>query len=150
MDFKAIATALASTIGTVTVGSTTLTATARLPDNVGQWSLLVFPPETDLSFLMGGPTLNAHLQFPVRLLHDPPAGVPDRTDLLYDWATALWPKPQSNYNLDVAGVIEAQAQTIRIAIDGHQYSFIDGTFARFDVVEMMVDVYVYELATFTP
>jgi hypothetical protein len=148
MDFKAIATALASTIGTVTVGAETATATARLPNSVGILALLVYPPEGDLSFLMG-PMLNAHLLFPVRLLRDP-TSVPDRTDALLDWATALWPKPQSNYDLGVTGVIEAQAQSIRIEIDGQQYSSIDGTFARFDVVELMVDVHVYELATFVP
>jgi hypothetical protein len=149
MDFRTIATNLATAVGTITVGDDTATATARLPSAVGQLALLVYPPEADLSFLMGGPMLNAHLLFPVRLLRDP-VDVPARTDALLDWATALWPKPQANYDLNVAGVIEAEATTIRIAIDGQQYSSVDGTFAPFDVVEMMVDVHVYELATFSP
>jgi hypothetical protein len=149
MDFKTIATNLATAIGTITIGTDTATATARLPTNVGALALLVYPPETNLEFLMGGPMLNAHLVFPVRLLRDP-LDVPSRTDALLDWATALWPKPQANYDLNVAGVIEAEAKSIRIAIDGQQYSSVDGTFIPFDVVEMMVDVHVYELATFTP
>lgn len=149
MNFRTIATALATTIGTLTVGDQTVTATAKLPNQVGQLALLVYPPETDLSFLMGGPMLNAHVIFPVRLLRDP-LDVPARTDALYDWATAMWPKPQSNYDLDVTGVIEAEATSIRIEIDGEKYSSVDGTYALFDVVEMMVDVHVYELATFTP
>jgi hypothetical protein len=147
MDFRTIATALATTIGTLTVGSESATATAKLPNQVGKLALLVYPPETDLSFLMGGPMLNAHLVFPVRLLRDP-LDVPARTDALYDWATALWPKPQANYDLNVTGVLDAEATTIRIEIDGEKYSSVDGTYAVFDVVEMMVDVHVYELAAF--
>jgi hypothetical protein len=142
MDFRTIATGLATAIGTITVGTDTATATARLPNGVNKVALLVYPPEADLSFLMGGPMLNAHLLFPVRLLRDP-LSVPERTDALLDWATALWPKPQANYDLNVAGVIEAQATAIRIAIDGQQYGGM-----LFDVVEMTVDVHVYELATF--
>ena len=148
MDFRTIATGLATTIGTLTVGSESATATASLPNNVGKLALLVYPPEGDLSFLMGGPHLNAHLIFPVRLLRDP-LDVPNRTDALLDWATVLWPRPKANYDLDVAGVIEATATTIRVAIDGQQYSSVDGSFARFDVVELMVDVHVYELAPVT-
>lgn len=148
MDFRTIATGLATVIGTLTVGDDTATATARLPDSIGRLALLVYPPETDLSFLMGGPMLNAHLLFPVRLLRDP-LSVPARTDALYDWATALWPRPKANYDLDVTGVVEAEAQTIRIAIDGHEYADVTGTRRLFDVVEMTVDVHVYELAPFT-
>jgi hypothetical protein len=148
MDFKAIATALASSIGTISVGSTSVTATARLPNSVGTLALLVYPPTGDLGFLMG-PQLNAHLQFPVRLLQDP-SDVPSRTDALLDWATALWPTPQTGYTLGIAGVLNTEAQSIRIEIDGQQYSSIDGTFARFDVVELIVDVHVYESATFSP
>jgi hypothetical protein len=144
MDFRTIATNLATAIGTITVGTDTATATARLPNTIGRLGLLVYPPTTNLSFLMGGPSLNAHLLFPVRLLRDP-LDVPSRTDALLDWATALWPKPQANYDLNVAGVIEAQAKTIRIEIDGELYAL-----QPFDVVEMMVDVHVYELATFSP
>jgi hypothetical protein len=148
MDFRTIGTALATTIGTITVGSETATATAQLPDSVGKLALLVYPPIGDLSFLMGGPMLNAHLNYPVKVLRDP-LGVPARTDALLDWATALWPKPQANYDLNVAGVIEAQATNIRIEIDGEKYASVDGTFGVFDVVEMTVDVHVYELATFS-
>jgi hypothetical protein len=149
MDFRTIATNLATAIGTITVGDDTATATARLPSSVGKLALLVYPPETDLSFLMGGPHLNAHLLFPVRLLRDP-LDVPARTDALLDWMTALWPKPQANYDLNVVGVIETQATSIRGQIDGHEYSSVDGTFPKYDLVEMMVDVHVFELATFTP
>lgn len=147
MDFRTIATALATTIGTLTVGTETATATARLPNSVGKLALLVYPPETDLSFLMGT-TLNAHLHFPVRVLRDP-LSVPSRSDAILDWASALWPRPKSNYDLDTAGVIEAQAKTVRIEIDGHSYASVDGSYRTFDLVEMMVDVHVYELAPFT-
>lgn len=148
MDLKAIATALATTIGTITVGDETATATARLPNKVSKLALLVYPPTGDLSFLMG-PFLNAHLTFPVRLLRDP-LSVPARTDAILDWATALWPKPQSNYDLGIPGVIEAKAESLRVEIDGHKYSSVDGTFAVYDVAELMVDVHVYELTTLTP
>lgn len=149
MNLRTIATGLATTIGTLTVGDDTATATARLPNNVGRLALLVYPPEVNLSFLMGGPMLNAHVLFPVRLLRDP-LDVPSRTDALYDWATALWPRPKANYDLDVTGVIEATATAIHIAIDGHTYSSADGSVRPFDLVEMTVDVHVYELATFSP
>jgi hypothetical protein len=147
MDFKAIGTALATAIGTITVGAETATATAQLPDSVGKLALLVYPPEGDLSFLMG-PMLNAHISYPVKLLRDP-LGVPARTDALLDWATALWPKPQANYSLNTAGVLTAEATSIRIEIDGEKYASVDGSFGVFDVVELTVDVHVYELATFT-
>ena len=149
MDIRTIATGLATAIGTLTVGGESATATARLPNSIGILALLVYPPEIDLSFLMSGPSLNAHLHFPVRLLRDP-LDVPSRSDAILDWATALWPRPKANYTLGIAGVLEAEAQSIRIEIDGHKYSSVDGTFADFDVVEMMVDVHVYELAPFTP
>jgi hypothetical protein len=145
VDFRTIGTNLATAIGTITVGSETLTATALLPNGVAKAALLVYPPEADLSYLMSGPSLNAHILWPVRLLRDP-LSVPDRTAAVLDWMTALWPRPKSNYTLNVAGVLEAEAVSIRGAIDGFKYG--DG--AIFDLVEMMVDVHVYELAAFTP
>jgi hypothetical protein len=147
MDFKVIGTALATTIGTITAAGETATATASLPNTVAKLALLVYPPTGNLDFLMGGPHLNAHLLWPVRLLRDP-LDMPARSDALLDWATALWPRPQSDYDLGVPGVLEAQADSIRIEIDGQQYASVDGTFARFDVVELIVDVHVHELATF--
>jgi hypothetical protein len=48
MDLAAIATAIATTIGTVTVGSDTATATEQLPNAVGRIALLVYPPVGDL------------------------------------------------------------------------------------------------------
>jgi hypothetical protein len=144
MDFLTIGTNLATAIGTLTVRGETLTATALLPNNITKSALLVYPPVGDLSFLMGGPMLNAHLIYPVRLLRDP-FDVPERTGALLDWATALWPRPKANYTLNLAGVLEAEATSIRVAIDGQTYAT-----ALYDVVELMVDVHVYELAPFTP
>jgi hypothetical protein len=144
MNIKTIADALAARFVNVTAYGETATATASLPNNVSTLALLVYPPEVDLAYLMGGPKLNAHLTFPVRLLRDP-LSVPERTDALLAWATALWPLPQQNFDLDVAGVLEAQATHIRIEVDGQSYAGV-----LFDVVELTVDVHVYELTTFTP
>ena len=145
MDLRTIATGLATTIGTLTVGSESATATARLPNQIGTLALLVYPPEGDLSFLMG-PKLNAHIVFPVRLLRDP-TDVPSRTDALLDWATVLWPRGQSSPGVIAAGV-ESESTFIRIEIDGQKYSRVDDTFATFDVVELLVDCHVYENTTF--
>lgn len=147
MNLRTIATALATTIGTLTVGDETATATARLPNTVSKLALLVYPPEGDLSFLMG-PHLDAHIRFPVRLLRDP-INMPARSDALLDWATALWPRPLTNYNLDVPGVVEAAPVSIRVEIDGEEYASVDGTLAPFDVAELIVDVHVYELTAIT-
>lgn len=148
MNFKTIGDALATTIGTVTAYGETATATASLPNQVGTLALLVYPPTGDLGHLMGS-HLNAHLTFPVKLLRDP-VNMPTRTDALLAWATALWPLPQTNYDLGVSGVLQAEAQSIRIEIDGETYASIDGTRSVFDVVELTVDVHVYELETITP
>lgn len=144
MDFRTIGTALATAIGTITVNGESATATARLPNTVNALALLVYPPVSDLSFLMGGPMLDAHILYEVKLLRDP-LDVPARTDMLLDWATALWPRPKANYTLGVAGVLDAEATHLRIQIDGESYGG-----GLYDVVEMTVDVHVYELATFTP
>ncbi len=148
MNIKTIADAVATTVGTVTANGETATATASLPNQVAKLALLVYPPSGNLALWMG-PHLNAHLTFPVKLLRDP-VNMPARTDALLAWATALWPLPQSNYDLGVAGVIEAKVTDIRIEIDGEQYASIDGTRAQFDVVELTVDVHVYELTTVNP
>lgn len=148
MDFSTIGTALASTFGTVTANGETATATAQLPNQVAKLALLVYPPTGDLGLLMGTFT-NAHLTYPVKLLRDP-VDMPSRTAALLAWATAIWSLPLTNYDLGVAGVIEARPTDIRIEIDGEQYASLDGTRAFFDVVELTVDVHVYELTTVTP
>jgi hypothetical protein len=143
MNIKTIADALAARFVNVTAVGETAPATASLPNNISTLALLVYPPEGDLSYLMGGPKLNAHLTFPVRLLRDP-LSVPERTDALLAWATVLWPLPMGNFDLDVAGVIEAETTHIHIELDGQSYAG-----ALFDVVELTVDVHVYELVTFS-
>lgn len=146
MNLQTIATNLASVIGTVTAtnGSETesLTATAELPDTIAQRALLVFPPSGDLALIMG-PRLDDHYTFRVALLRDPVAMGP-RTRWLYAWATALRTRVQSNIDLDTAGVVEAQAVSMRMDFDDEQYGFIAGGVGRFDVVELFVDVHVQE------
>jgi hypothetical protein len=142
VNIKTIADALAARFVNVTAYGETATATASLPNNISTLALVVYPPEGDLSYLMGGPKLNAHLTFPVRLLRDP-LSVPERTDALLAWATVLWPLP--NGNLGVTGVLTAESTHIHIQIDGQSYGGV-----LYDVVELTVDVHVFELTTFTP
>lgn len=151
MDFKTIADALAARFVNVTAtnGSSTetATATADLPDSVGKGPvLLVYPPATgDLEVIMG-PKLNDHYQFPVRMLRDPVGGYAVRTQWLYAWSTAMRTKVQQSWTL---GGVAAQAEAVgfRSGIEGHTYASVDGTKGLFDVVELIVDVHVYELTT---
>lgn len=149
MNLQTIANGVAARFVNVTAtnGSETETAsaTADLPDTVAKLALLVYPPEGDLAVNMQ-PYLNDHYRFAVRLLRDP-LSMPARSRWLYAWATAMRPLVQANVNLDVAGVVEAQAVSMRVAIDGQQYSSTDGTYRLFDVVELIVDVHIYEQTT---
>lgn len=147
MNLQTIATAIATTFGTVTATSVTgetesATATADLPNSIAKGPvLLVFPPEAaDLSLVMGV-RYDDHYLFTVRLLRDPLDTTP-RTRWLYAWATALRPRVQTNIDLDVAGVVETQATRMRVELDGESYA---GT--TFDVVEIPVDVHVLENTT---
>jgi hypothetical protein len=148
MNLQTIANALATTIGTVnaTNGSETesLTATADLPDQVNTKALLVLPPETANLDLIMGPRLDDHYLFRVVVLRDP-MSVSARVKWLYAWATALRTKVQQNVDLDVAGVVEAQATAMRIELDGETYASLYGR--PQDVVELMVDVHVLENTT---
>ena len=150
MNLQTIATALATTIGTVvatdSLGATeTMTATAALPDSIATKALLVFPPETaDLGLIMG-PRLNDHYTFRVVMLRDP-LTVAARVRWVYAWATALRIRVQTNIDLDVAGVVETQATSMRLEIDGERYAGLFGA-TTFDTVEMFVDVHVLENTT---
>jgi hypothetical protein len=148
MDLKVIADAVAArfvnVVATNGTETETATATADLPNQVVKLALLVYPPTGDLGLIMG-PKLDDHYIFPVRLLRDP-LNVPSRSQWLYAWATAMRTRVQQNIDLDVAGVAEAQVTAMRAQIDGHTYGQGSAA-ALFDVVEVMVDVHVYELTT---
>lgn len=149
MDLKTIADALAARFVNVTAtnGSETetATATADLPNQIAKLALLVYPPTGDLNIVMG-PRLDDQWDFTVRLLRDP-LDVPVRSQWLYAWATALRTRVQANVDLDVAGVTQAQATSMRLAIDGFNYSPMVGRLAPFDVVEMTVRVWILENTT---
>jgi hypothetical protein len=151
MDLNAIATAIATTVGTVaaTSGSETetLTATADLPDAVGKRALLVTLPSADLGMTMG-PHIDDHYLFSVVMLRDPLKVAP-RVRWLLAWATALRGRIATNIDLDVPGVVEARATALRIELGndrgGYPYVSAGGGTINFDVVEMTVDVHVIEL-----
>jgi hypothetical protein len=150
MNLQTIATAIATTVGTVaaTSGSETetLTATADLPDAVGKSALLVFLPSGELSMTMG-PNIDDHYLFSVLLLRDP-LSTAARVRWLLAWASALRGRIATNIDLDVPGVVEAQATALRIELGGERggqpYPSAAGGTYNFDVVEMTVDVHVIE------
>ena len=149
MNLKTIADGVAARFVNVTAtngsATETATATADLPNQVGKLALLVFPPErAELSLNMGR-ALDAY-DFTVRLLRDP-LSVPERSQWLYAWATALRPLVWQGFTLGIAGVTQAESTTMRVELDGQKYSSVDGTFADFDVVEITVRVQVFENAT---
>ena len=149
MNLKTIADGIAARMASVTAtngGVTeTATATASLPNQVAALALLVYPPTGSLNLIMG-PRLDDQYDFPVKLLRDP-LTVPDRTDWLYAWATALRVAVQTSFSLGISGVTQSQTTDIRLEIDGEKYASIDGTFAIFDVVELTVRVWVLENTT---
>lgn len=151
MNLKTIADALAARFVNVvaTNGSLTetATATADLPNQVSKLALLVYPPTGDLNIVMG-PRLDDQYDFAVRLLRDP-ADMTARSQWLYAWATAIRTKVQANVDLDVAGVTQAQAVSMRVAIDGDRYASPLNTTGGdpFDVVELTVRVWVLENTT---
>jgi hypothetical protein len=148
VNLRTIAEGIATVVGTVTVGTESVTATASLPNQVGKLALLVYPPSGNLALLMGGPHMNAHVIYHLRLLRDP-VSMSERSAAILDWATALYARLYTNFDLDIAGVLEANPTDIRVEIDGEKYSSVDGTFAVFDVVDVTVNVHVYELQAVT-
>jgi len=155
MDLKAIADALATTFGTITVttadGAETATATADLPDNVGTLALLVYPPETGTLEVGVSARRNDLYTFAVRVLRDP-TSTPARTRWLYAWYAAIHDKIiTTSISLGLSYVSEAEPVSMRAQIDGEKYSSIVGIFGPFDVVELIVDVRVNEhLPTIVP
>lgn len=150
-DLQAIATALAAVVGTVVATSGTesrsLTCTADLPDSIATEALLVYPPEEATLALILGPRFDDHYIYVIRYLGDP-LSTPARTRWLYAWATALRPRVQTNVDLDVAGVVQAEMTSMRVALDGQQYtSAADAALRDFDVVEIPVDVHVLQNTT---
>jgi hypothetical protein len=150
MDLQVIANGLATTVGTVTAtnGSQTesATATADLPNKVGLAALLVYPPIGTLNVVMG-PRLDDQYDFFIKLLRDP-VDMPDRTRWLYAWATALRGRVQTSWSLGISGVTQAQVTAMRTQIEGERYAGLLNTRGGdlFDVVELTVRVWVWELA----
>lgn len=149
MNLKTIADGIAArfvnVVATNGTATETATATASLPNQVATLALLVYPPTAaDLSLNMGR-TLDTY-DFMVKLLRDP-TDVPGRTDWLYAWATALRPLVWTQFTLGIAGVTQAAAESMRVEVDGEKYASVDGTFGVFDVVEIIVRVQVFEIAT---
>lgn len=149
MDLKVIADGIAARFVNVTAtngaDTETATATADLPNQVATLALLVYPPTGALNIIMG-PKLDDQYDFAVRLLRDP-YNVPNRTQWLYAWATAMRTRVQTSWSLGIAGVTQAETKDMRVEIDGEKYGSVDGTFGTFDVVELIVRVWVYENAT---
>lgn len=147
-DLKVIADALATQYGTIsaTFGSTTetVTATASLPDTI-DLALLVYPPSGLLQLELG-PNRNDLWDFPVRLLRDP-ISMPARTDALYAWLNALRDVAEAKKRLGLAYVVNVESVSARLEFEGQGYSFPDGKFKQFDVVEIVNQVRVQELVT---
>jgi hypothetical protein len=147
VNLYAIASAIATTFGTVTATNgaetETATATADLPDQVSKLALLVYPPAGPLSIGVSQRRDDLYT-FPVRLLRDP-LSIPARTQWLYAWFDAIHDKIATTHiALGLSYVSEAEPVSMRADIDGEKYSSVDGTFADFDVVELMVEVRVNE------
>lgn len=149
MDFQTIANGIATRFANVTAtngaATETASATADFPDQVSKLALLVYPPDASTLSLNMGRALDAY-DFHVKLLRDP-VGMAGRTAWIYAWATALRPLTWRGFTLGIAGVTQAEATVMRVAIDGENYSSVDGTYGVFDVVDITVVVQVFELAT---
>jgi len=149
VDLKTIADGIAARFVSVTAtngaATETATATADLPNQVAKLALLVYPPTGALNIVMG-PKLDDQYDFAVRLLRDP-LNTPNRTQWLYAWATAMRTRVQTSWSLGITGVTQAETKDIRVEIDGEKYSSVDGTYMTFDVVELIVRVWVWEIAT---
>lgn len=143
MDLQVIATALATTIGTVTANNESATATAQLPNQVGKLALLVYPPAGELSIGVNRMRDDKYV-FPVKLLRDP-VNMPDRTSALYAWATALRDLVEKNLDLGLAYVAVTEVFGLRMEIDGEPYADTTGVRGAFDVVEFSVRVRVREV-----
>lgn len=149
-DLQEIANAIATTIGTLTATSSgvteSLTATADLPDNIGTSALLVYPPTGSLELILG-PRHQDLYTFPVKMLRDPLSVTP-RTRWLYAWTTAMRTGLERHFQLGLSYVTNAEAKRVRVELDGEQYaSSGTGALGTFDVVELEVEVTVWELTT---
>jgi hypothetical protein len=147
VNLYTIATAIATTFGTVTATNgtetETVTATADLPDQVSNLVLLVFPPFGPIE-IGASQRRNDLYTFPVRLLRDP-LSVPARTRWLYAWYDAIHDRIATTHiALGLSYVSMAEPTQMRAEIDGAKYSSVDGTYADLDVVELMLEVLVNE------
>lgn len=138
MNVRAIADALATSVGTLTVGGQTATATVLLPNVISSVALLVYPPIGEFDYATSG-IRTGSLTFMVRLLRDP-QDVPSRTSSLYDWHAAIWDRVETNIDLNLPTYVDtALSDTTRIQIDGERYAG-----ALYDVVEVGVIVSIWE------
>lgn len=137
MNVRAIAEALATSVGTLTVNGETATATVLLPNTITTVALLVYPPEGDFTY-SPSEIREGELTFMIRLIRDP-TDVPTRTDALYDWHAAIWDRVETNIDLDLAYVDTALSTSTRLQLDGERYAG-----AVLDVVEIGVTVRIFE------
>lgn len=149
MNLKSIADGIATELASLTATNGSLTetvsATADLPNAVGKLALLVYPPTGDLGMGPGKRRADTY-EFPVRLLRDP-LNAPARTQWLYAWFNALRDEVEKNMDLGLSYVAWASPVSLRMTLDGEEYSSADGTFAAFDVVELIVRVRVDEVVS---
>lgn len=141
----AIAARFTSVSVTVNGATETVTGTSRLPDAVGKLALLVYPPTGEAGLAVSKRRTDT-LEFPVRLLRDP-VSTPARAAALYAWYDALRDLVEADMDLGLSYVAWAQVISVRVEIDGESYSQSNGTYGRFDVVELIVRVRFDEVVT---
>lgn len=151
MDLLAVADAIASTFvgASATVSGTTETltadtATARLPNTVGQGPMLVvFPPSGPLGIGVSKLRYDT-LTYTVRLLRDP-LDYPTRTAWLYAWATAIRDRVETNMDLGLTYVAWAKATALEMHVVGDgEYTYGD---VPYDTVVLGVEVRFNEVVT---
>lgn len=149
-DLRAIADALAARFAgvTATVGieteSIAVGPTARLPNSLGKGPILLVDLPTGELDVRESANRWDIWHFPVRLLRDP-ANVPARVDWLYAWLNAMRGRVDAQNTLGLADyVANASPSRAALDLDGYPYASVDGTSRTFDVVELIVDVQLYE------
>lgn len=147
MNLKSIADAIAARYSGISATNGALTETiligptASLPNSITRGpALLVYHPIGELTVGVSAINTDAY-EFPVKLLRDP-LNVPERSDWLYAWFTAMRYRIEGNTDLDLPTVVgHAETSSARIELDGEEYA---GN--TFDVVELNVHVQLYELS----
>jgi len=145
MNKRAIADAIATryvgitaTVGGVTEGLVSA-PTARMPNTVQSTPVVLVYPPAGATEIGTSAIRQGEVVYLVRMLRDP-TSVPERTDWLYAWDTAMTDRVEGDLDLGLpAYVAVAEVTGFRLAIDGQQYAL-----EWFDVVEHEVTVSIYE------